>query len=92
MRYVAAYLLASLGGNESPSAKDIKKILESVGINVDDEKLNKVVSELDGKDINEVCNNFIKLDLFKLLSFYAIYLSLCYLLGKFVSAKESFAE
>ena len=71
MRYVAAYLLANLGGNESPSAKDIKKILESVGINVDDEKLNKVVSELDGKDINEVCNNFSKLDLFKLVSFYA---------------------
>ena len=54
MRYVAAYLLANLGGNDSPSAKDIKKILESVGVNVDDEKLNKVVSELDGKDINEV--------------------------------------
>ena len=54
MRYVAAYLLANLGGNESPSAKDIKKILESVGVNVDDEKLNKVVSELEGKDINEV--------------------------------------
>lgn len=54
MRYVAAYLLASLGGNDSPSAKDIKKILESVGVDVDDEKLNKVVSELDGKDINEV--------------------------------------
>ena len=71
MRYVAAYLLANLGGNESPSAKDIKKILESVGINVDDEKLNKVVSELDGKDINEVCNNLSKLDLFKLVSFYA---------------------
>ena len=74
MRYVAAYLLANLGGNESPSAKDIKKILESVGINVDDEKLNKVVSELDGKDINEVCNYFIKLDLFKLVSFYTIVL------------------
>lgn len=28
MRYVAAYLLAVLGGNESPNAKDIKKILE----------------------------------------------------------------
>ena len=54
MRYVAAYLLANLGGNDSPSANDIKKILESVGVNVDDEKLNKVVSELNGKDINEV--------------------------------------
>ena len=54
MRYVAAYLLANLGGNDSPSANDIKKILESVGVNVDDEKLNKVVSQLNGKDVNEV--------------------------------------
>ncbi|XP_045147672.1 mutS protein homolog 4 [Echinops telfairi] len=29
MRYVASYLLAALGGNASPSAKDIKKILDS---------------------------------------------------------------
>ena len=72
MRYVAAYLLANLGGNESPSAKDIKKILESVGINVDDEKLNKVVSELDGKDINEVNWIFLSLCLFILLFYTTI--------------------
>jgi len=29
MRYVAAYLLAVLGGNENPSAADIKKIPSS---------------------------------------------------------------
>ncbi|XP_028262209.1 60S acidic ribosomal protein P2 [Parambassis ranga] len=57
MRYVAAYLLAALGGNTSPSAKDIKAILGSVGIEADDERLNKVVSELNGKDINEVMNS-----------------------------------
>lgn len=44
MRYVAAYLLAVLGGNTSPSAKDIKAILSSVGIEADDERLNKVLS------------------------------------------------
>ena len=54
MRYVAAYLLATLGGNKNPSAKDIEAILGSVGIEVDNEKLGKVISELDGKDINEV--------------------------------------
>jgi ribosomal protein L12E/L44/L45/RPP1/RPP2 len=27
MKYVAAYLLANIGGNASPSAKDIEKIL-----------------------------------------------------------------
>lgn len=42
MRYVAAYLLAALGGKDSPNAGDIKKILESVGIEADDTRLNKV--------------------------------------------------
>ena len=54
MRYVAAYLLATLGGNNNPSAKDIKGILEAVGIEADQDRLDKVVSELSGKDINEV--------------------------------------
>ncbi|WP_411026553.1 60S acidic ribosomal protein P2, partial [Salmonella sp. s54395] len=51
MRYVAAYLLAALGGNASPSADDIKKILGSVGIEVEDEKLVRVISELKGKNL-----------------------------------------
>ncbi|XP_067015386.1 large ribosomal subunit protein P2 [Anabrus simplex] len=51
MRYVAAYLLASLGGKESPSSADIEKILSSVGIESDSEKLKKVISELNGKNI-----------------------------------------
>lgn len=54
MRYVASYLLAALGGNSSPSAKDIKKILDSVGIEADDDRLNKVISELNGKNIKDV--------------------------------------
>uniref|UniRef100_A0A8D1H928 Large ribosomal subunit protein P2 n=1 Tax=Sus scrofa TaxID=9823 RepID=A0A8D1H928_PIG len=54
MRYVASYLLAALGGNTSPSAKDIKKILDSVGIEADDDRLNKVISELNGKNIEDV--------------------------------------
>ncbi|XP_015444142.1 60S acidic ribosomal protein P2 isoform X2 [Pteropus alecto] len=54
MRYVASYLLAALGGNASPSAKDIKKILDSVGIEADDDRLNKVISELSGKNIEDV--------------------------------------
>ncbi|XP_061280741.1 large ribosomal subunit protein P2-like [Bos javanicus] len=54
MRYVASYLLATLGGNSSPSAKDIKKILDSVGIEADDDRLNKVISELNGKNIEDL--------------------------------------
>ncbi|XP_073693485.1 ribosomal protein, large P2 b [Garra rufa] len=54
MRYVAAYLLAALGGKESPSTGDIKKILESVGIESDDTRMSKVVAELNGKNLEEV--------------------------------------
>ncbi|XP_055464465.1 60S acidic ribosomal protein P2-like [Psammomys obesus] len=54
MHYVASYLLAALGCNSSPSAKDIKKILDSVGIEEDDDLLNKVISELNGKNIEDV--------------------------------------
>ena len=54
MRYVSAYLLAVLGGNKSPSKDDVTKILSSVGIEVDSEKLNKVISELNGKSIEEL--------------------------------------
>lgn len=54
MRYVAAYLLATLGGKSNPSKGDVQSILESIGLDVDDEKLSKVCSELEGKDINEV--------------------------------------
>jgi large subunit ribosomal protein LP2 len=54
MRYVAAYLLAQLGGNDAPDAAAIKNILSSVGIDADEEKLNLVISQLSGKDINEV--------------------------------------
>jgi len=54
MRYVAAYLLAVLGGNDKPSESDIKKILSSVGIDADPECLKKVIGELKDKNLDEV--------------------------------------
>lgn len=54
MKHLAAYLLLGLGGNTSPSAADVKAVLESVGIEADNERLEKLLSELEGKDINEV--------------------------------------
>jgi len=54
MKHLAAYLLLGLGGNASPSADDVKAVLESVGIEADQERLDKLISELEGKDINEV--------------------------------------
>ena len=54
MKHLAAYLLLGLGGNTSPSAKDVKEVLDSVGIEADDERLDKLISELEGKDLQEV--------------------------------------
>ncbi len=54
MKHLAAYLLLGLGGNTSPSAADITAVLESVGIEADSDRLEKLISELKGKDINEV--------------------------------------
>ena len=54
MKHLAAYLLLGLGGNSSPSAKDIKAVLDTVGVEADDERLNKLLEELEGKDINEL--------------------------------------
>lgn len=54
MRYVAAYLLAVLGGKESPSNADIEKILSSVGIEADSTRLSKVVVDLKGKSIDDL--------------------------------------
>ena len=57
MKHLAAYLLLGLGGNTSPSAKDIKGVLSSVGIDADDERLDKLLAELKGKDIQEVSHD-----------------------------------
>lgn len=54
MRYVAAYLLAVLGGKEAPAAGDIEKILSSVGIEVDSARLSQVVAQLKGKSIDDL--------------------------------------
>jgi len=54
MKLLAAYLLLQTGGNASPSASDIKELLNTVGIDAEEERLSKLISELEGKDINEV--------------------------------------
>ena len=54
MRYIAAYLLLKIAGNESPTAADVTKVIQSVGIEVDEARLDSLISELDGKDIDAV--------------------------------------
>ncbi|KAI5808157.1 60s acidic ribosomal protein-domain-containing protein [Peziza echinospora] len=54
MKHLAAYLLLQLGGNASPSAEDISTVLSSVGIDADTERINTLLAEVKGKDINEL--------------------------------------
>ena len=54
MKHLAAFLLLGLAGNASPSAEDIKSVLSSVGIDADEERLTKLLAELEGKDLQEV--------------------------------------
>ncbi|KAE8660361.1 60S acidic ribosomal protein P2-1 [Hibiscus syriacus] len=54
MKVVAAYLLAVLGGNASPSADELKNILGSVGAEADDDRIELLLAEVKGKDITEL--------------------------------------
>ncbi|CAD5210274.1 unnamed protein product [Bursaphelenchus xylophilus] len=54
MKYVAAYLLANLGGKTDPSVQDLSTILGSVGVEVEKQQAETVVKLLNGKSIEEV--------------------------------------
>ena len=54
MKHIAAYLLLVLGGNESPTADDVSNALSEVGVETDSERLSALMSELEGKDLNEL--------------------------------------
>lgn len=49
MRHLAVYMMLVLGGNASPSAADVTKALSSVGIEADEERLSKLIAEMEGK-------------------------------------------
>ncbi|XP_022143771.1 60S acidic ribosomal protein P2A-like [Momordica charantia] len=54
MKIVAAYLLAVLGGNNSPSVDHIKAILGSVGVEVEDDRIELLLSQVKGTDLAEI--------------------------------------
>ena len=54
MRIIAAYLLAVLGGKQNPDAAAVKKILSSVSIEASDDDINRVITALNGKDIDQL--------------------------------------
>jgi large subunit ribosomal protein LP2 len=49
MKYVAAYMLAQLGGNTNPQAADLETILASVGMTVDTGLIEALLKETAGK-------------------------------------------
>ncbi|KAL6639618.1 hypothetical protein ACP70R_023348 [Stipagrostis hirtigluma subsp. patula] len=57
MKFVAAYLLACLGGEEgapAPGKDDVRRILEAVGAEVEDDRLELLFRELDGRDVADL--------------------------------------
>ena len=54
MKVMAVYMMLVLGGNATPSKDDITKALSSVGIEVDAAEVDKLLSELEGKDLAEL--------------------------------------
>ena len=54
MKHVAAYMLCVLGGNATPDAAAVKKVLSAGGVEADDAKLAKVIDSLKGKSINDL--------------------------------------
>ncbi|KAF9935370.1 60S acidic ribosomal protein P2 [Linnemannia zychae] len=54
MKYLAAYLLLTIGGNAAPSVKDISALLATVGIEAEADRAETVIADLAGKDTNEL--------------------------------------
>ena len=54
MKYIAAYMLAKLGGKDEPTIEDDKIIIEFFGIDFESAKANELISKLSGKNLNEI--------------------------------------
>ncbi|GCA62750.1 ribosomal protein L12 family [Kipferlia bialata] len=54
MKYLAAYLLATLGGKAEPTKEDVIAVLESVDAEVDQEKIALLITNMAGKSMEEV--------------------------------------
>ncbi|KAI8079943.1 60s acidic ribosomal protein-domain-containing protein [Halteromyces radiatus] len=54
MKYLAAYLLLTTGGKASPSAEDVKNILNTVGAEIDEERVSALIAALAEKDIAQL--------------------------------------
>eukprot|EP00746_Dinoflagellata_sp_MGD_P160748 gnl/MRDRNA2_/MRDRNA2_87645_c0_seq1.p1 gnl/MRDRNA2_/MRDRNA2_87645_c0~~gnl/MRDRNA2_/MRDRNA2_87645_c0_seq1.p1 ORF type:complete len:633 (+),score=188.09 gnl/MRDRNA2_/MRDRNA2_87645_c0_seq1:81-1979(+) len=57
MKYVGAYLLAVLGGNDNPSKEEVEAILQAGGIEVDQAILGTVMQKVEGKSPVEIMSS-----------------------------------
>ena len=56
MKHIAAYALLVLGGNESPSAADVEKILKEAGVKAESEEIETMLSKFGGRSFHELVN------------------------------------
>ena len=54
MKELAGFLLLKLGGNDSPDKAAITAALSAVGVEADAAKVDALLKELDGKDLEEM--------------------------------------
>ena len=51
MKYVAAFALAYISGNTSPSAADVAAILKAIGADVDQKRIDDMIAQMKGQDV-----------------------------------------
>ena len=54
MKHLAAYALLVLGGKESPTEKEVEKVIKDAGSNPDSEKVKALCAALKGKKFHEL--------------------------------------
>ena len=54
MKYIAAYLLSKAAGNEKPTVDQVKAILAAGGVEIDDAKVQEVVTKMNEKSVEEL--------------------------------------
>ena len=54
MKHIAAFALLVLGGNATPSAADVEKVLKDAGAKADSDKIAAMIKAFEGKDFNDV--------------------------------------
>jgi large subunit ribosomal protein LP2 len=55
MKHLAAYLLLVAGGNQHPTADQIKELFASVGVESEASRLDALVKAMEGKTAAQVC-------------------------------------